>query len=190
MSDIKAVIFDCFGVLIGDVLRIKAIEVEKTDPEAAQQMYAAMRSGDRGIISRAEVLEIIADALGMTAEEVQAMSVGGEVRNEPLLAQIPDLRSRFKIGLLSNVESEAWVQDRFGEPLANYFDAVTVSGEVGVIKPEPEIYLIAAERLGVAPEECLFIDDIERNIDGARAVGMQGIVYHDPAQIAHALSEL
>lgn len=190
MSTIKAVIFDCFGVLIGDVLRIKAIEVSKTNPEAAEQMYVAMRSGDRGIISRTEVLEIIADALKISPEAVQAMSVGGEVRNEELLAQIPDIRSRFKTGLLSNVESEAWVQDRFGEPLSNYFDAVTVSGEVGVIKPEPEIYLIAAERLGVAPEECFFIDDIERNIDGARAVGMQGIVYHDPVQIAQVLAEL
>lgn len=190
MSEIKAIIFDCFGVLIGDVLRVKANEVSLTRPEAAEQMYAAMRSGDKGIISRQQVLELFGDALGISADEVASMSMEGEVRNEALLQQIPALRRDYKIGLLSNVESEAWVQDRFGEPLSVYFDAVTVSGEVGIVKPEPEIYRIAAERLGVTPEECVFIDDIERNIDGARAVGMQGIVYRTPEQTMRELAEL
>jgi len=65
-----------------------------------------------------------------------------------------------------------------------------VSGEEGIIKPEPEIFLIAAERLKVKPEECLFIDDIERNVEGAKAVGMIGIQYVSNAQIISFLEKV
>ena len=55
------------------------------------------------------------------------------------------------------------------------FDSVVVSGEVGLRKPEPEIYLLAAERLGATPAECVFVDDFEVNAEGATAVGMLGL---------------
>jgi len=55
------------------------------------------------------------------------------------------------------------------------FDAVVISGEVGLRKPQPEIYLLAAERVGSEPNECIFVDDFKVNADGATAVGMLGI---------------
>ena len=54
-----------------------------------------------------------------------------------------------------------------------------VSGEVGLRKPQPEIYELAAARLGVAPSACIFIDDISPNVSGAVAVGMTGILHAD-----------
>ena len=56
-----------------------------------------------------------------------------------------------------------------------------LSGEVGVRKPDPEIYLLAAERIGLAPEKCVFVDDIPVNVEGARALGMAGILHRDAA---------
>ena len=55
------------------------------------------------------------------------------------------------------------------------FDVVVISGEVGLRKPQPEIYLLAAEKLMAEPEECIFVDDFKVNADGASAVGMLGI---------------
>ena len=57
------------------------------------------------------------------------------------------------------------------------FDAVVISGEVGLHKPEPEIFRLGAERLGVAPEECVFVDDLRENCAGAEAVGMAAILH-------------
>jgi putative hydrolase of the HAD superfamily len=55
------------------------------------------------------------------------------------------------------------------------FDEVVISGEVGLRKPQPEIYLLAAERIGSDPKDCVFVDDFKVNADGAAAVGMFGI---------------
>jgi epoxide hydrolase-like predicted phosphatase len=57
------------------------------------------------------------------------------------------------------------------------FDAVVISGEVGLNKPEPEIFRLGAERLGVPPEECVFVDDLRENCEGAEAVGMTAILH-------------
>ena len=61
------------------------------------------------------------------------------------------------------------------------FDAIVISGEVGLHKPEPEIYLLACERLGIEPAEAIFVDDLRENIAGAEAVGMTGVLHRDPA---------
>jgi putative hydrolase of the HAD superfamily len=88
------------------------------------------------------------------------------------------LRARaagFKTALLSN----SWGNDYPRERWHELFDETVISGEVGMRKPEPEIYRLVAERLGVAPEECVFVDDIAANIKGAVAVGMVGVHHTD-----------
>ncbi|MBB4688561.1 HAD-IA family hydrolase [Amycolatopsis jiangsuensis] len=59
--------------------------------------------------------------------------------------------------------------------LAPYFDTLVFSGEVGVAKPSREIYLVAAERLGLAAASCAFVDDSERNVRGAADAGLAGV---------------
>jgi putative hydrolase of the HAD superfamily len=79
-----------------------------------------------------------------------------------------------RTGLLSNSWGDSgYERSRFGE----LFDAVVISAEVGLRKPDPEIFLLAAERIGVPPAECVFVDDLLHNAEGARAVGMEGIVH-------------
>src|SRR4029453_11128052 len=79
-----------------------------------------------------------------------------------------------RTGLVSNSWGQSgYERDRFGD----LFDAVVLSAEGGLGKPDPEIYLLAAERIGVPAAECVFVDDLLHNADGARAVGMQGIVH-------------
>jgi HAD superfamily hydrolase (TIGR01509 family) len=61
--------------------------------------------------------------------------------------------------------------------IAELFDGVVISGEVGLHKPEPEIFHLGAERIGVPPGECAFVDDLRENCDGAAAVGMTPILH-------------
>ncbi len=70
------------------------------------------------------------------------------------------------------------------------FDAIVLSGEVGVMKPDPCIYQIALERLEVKAEQAAFIDDFQHNIDGAQAVGMHGIHFRNPEQLVADLEAL
>jgi epoxide hydrolase-like predicted phosphatase len=93
----------------------------------------------------------------------------------------------FGTALLSN----SW---GFGDyPRADFpglFDTVVISGEVGMRKPEPEIFQHAAATLGLAPRECVFVDDVEVNVAVARDCGMTGVHHQDPASTAAALQEL
>jgi epoxide hydrolase-like predicted phosphatase len=92
-----------------------------------------------------------------------------------------------RTALLSNSwGSTGYERERFPD----LFDAVVISAEVGLRKPEPEIYLFAAERLGVQPPECVFVDDLPQNVDGARAVGMEGIVHRNADFTVPKLEEL
>lgn len=77
-------------------------------------------------------------------------------------------RAGRKTGLVSN----SWGNDYPRESWAELFDVVVISGEVGMRKPEPRIYLHAAAALGVEPQECVFVDDLASNVEGAAEVGM------------------
>jgi 2-haloacid dehalogenase len=90
---------------------------------------------------------------------------------------------------LTNWGSETWVLARAQFPFLDSFDGVLVSAEVGLIKPDPEIYLALCSRFGVAPERSMFIDDVERNVVAARALGFHGIVFTDAAQLRAELVE-
>lgn len=70
------------------------------------------------------------------------------------------------------------------------FDAVVISGEVGVRKPQHDIYMLACERARVRPEGCVFVDDFRINVEGAEAVGMTGVLHRDPAATIARLEEL
>jgi putative hydrolase of the HAD superfamily len=73
---------------------------------------------------------------------------------------------------------------------AELFDVVVISGEVGMRKPEEAIFLHAARALGLAPAECVFIDDMQANVTAAAALGMTGVLHNDPATTVAALHDL
>ncbi|MFG1942070.1 HAD family hydrolase [Nonomuraea sp. NPDC048826] len=81
-----------------------------------------------------------------------------------------------KTCLLSNSWSNTYERDGWDE----VFDAVVISGEVGMRKPEPRIFHHALDLIGQPGESCVFIDDIEANIVAARGLGMAGIHHRDP----------
>ena len=95
-----------------------------------------------------------------------------------------------KHGLKTAVLSNTWGRSVFFPEQFKAFDAVVLSEHEGVRKPDPEIYVIAAKRLGEPPEACVFVDDVPRNVEGARAVGMAGVLHKDAAITIPKLEEL
>ena len=186
---IKAIIFDCFSVLIGDASKAAAAELWHNNPEKGDEYRAVSRASDAGILNEEESLELHARLLGMNKEALRDLRNKGEVRNVELINYIENsLQGQYKLALLSNISSRARLDIRFlpGE-LDRIFDVVIPSGEVGYIKPQPEIYEITAHQLGVLPEECVMIDDIAEFCEGARTAGMQAIQFTSNQQ---AITEL
>lgn len=98
-----------------------------------------------------------------------------------VVSYVQSLKGQYKLGMLSNVYSRDGIERHFAPGvLDDLFEVIVASGEVGVEKPDPKIYYLTAEKLGVAPEECLFIDDIGRFTAAAEAVGMQTVTFLDP----------
>jgi len=101
---------------------------------------------------------------------------------------IRDLRARgVRTALLSNSWGSDWYpRDDFPE----LFDAVVISGEVGMRKPEPRIFQHAAALLDLEPGHCVFVDDVEANVEAAIGCGMTGVHHTDPALTQQRLTEL
>lgn len=174
---IKAVIFDCFGVLITDALEAMVAEIRETKPNEAREIVSILMAASKGQISRQHASEAVSTIFGMTMDEYINRVQNAEVKNIELLEYITELRGTYKTALLSNV-SIGGLDARFDkQELARCFDEVVASGDIGFAKPEPEAYEIAADRLGVRLEGCVFIDDREEYCEGARSVGMQAIRY-------------
>ncbi|MGG7102969.1 HAD-IA family hydrolase [Rhodococcus sp. 24CO] len=93
-------------------------------------------------------------------------------------------------GIVSNDPGGAdaqWLRDLGDGVLV---DDVVLSGDVGMVKPDADIYLLAATRLGLCPGDCVFVDDLEVNVRGAVDVGMVGVHHYDPADTIEELSIL
>ncbi|TDW95484.1 MULTISPECIES: HAD family phosphatase [Kribbella] len=91
-----------------------------------------------------------------------------------------------RTALLSNSWGNTYPRDTWD----GMFDDIVISGEVGLRKPEPEIFELAAQRLGLEPAECVFVDDLQLNVDGARAVGMTAILHTEYDETRRALETL
>ncbi|MFD0923609.1 HAD-IA family hydrolase [Saccharopolyspora rosea] len=108
----------------------------------------------------------------------------GDGAEPPVLAAARWLRARgIRTALVSNADSVA-------EAASDAFDAVLLSGDLGIAKPDPAIYRLAADRLGVDPSRCVFVDDLRTNVDGAVATGMVGIHHRDVAATRYELEVL
>jgi HAD superfamily hydrolase (TIGR01509 family) len=100
------------------------------------------------------------------------------------------VRAAKAAGLRTALLSNSWGNDYLRDDWDQLFDAVVISGEVGMRKPEPEIYLYTLARLGCAPGEAVFVDDLEANIRGAAAVGLIGVHHRSYAETISELEAL
>ena len=97
---------------------------------------------------------------------------------------------RAKLGLLSDTDEVHWGHLRRDYPVFDRFPRPTLSFEIGRMKPDPECYRIAAANAGASVEECLFIDDLERNVEGAKAAGMGAVRFQGVDRLREELARL
>lgn len=94
-------------------------------------------------------------------------------------------------GVRTCLLSNSWGVDTYPRALlAELFDEVVISGEIGLRKPDREVFELAARRLGLPPRECIFVDDVAGNVEAAEGVGMRGVVHEDAVATVTTLEEL
>ncbi len=208
---VRGVIFDWGGVITTPIIDtvmawLNADGIDRDSYTTAMRAWVRHAYGpgeaespihalERGEISDAEFEEILAGMLvGVDGGPVPAAGLltrmfAGSVMQAEMLELVRDLRQGgLRTGLLSN----SW-GTRNGYPrdvLDELFDDAVISGEVGMRKPEARIFRLAVQRLGLSPADCVFVDDIEGNIDAARALGFAVVHHTAPAATKAQLTEL
>lgn len=187
MSSIKAIIFDCFGVL---TVNAHQHYNERFTEEQGHEFHDLNQMRDHGFLDQEGYFTALSRLSGDSVEDVREHFTKNYHLNTELLEYIRTiLKPKYKIGMLSNMGRE-WIQDIFTEEDLALFDTIVLSGEEGVTKPNPLMYERAAERLDVAPEECVMVDDMERNCAGARNVGMRAVLFDTTQRAVEILTNM
>lgn len=195
---VAACLFDFGGVLTSPVWDTFSsfCRAEGLDPDSIKQLFRK----DPGALEDLRKLEAgqiepeafeksfgdrlgVADARGLIDRLFENMNP-----EEEMLSAVGAIKAAgIKTGLVSN----SWRTDQYDRAMLDgMFDDVVISGEVGMHKPNPDIYLLAAERLEVDPASCVFIDDLRENCHGAEAVGMQAVRHRETEGTLLALESL
>ena len=186
---IKAIILDCFGVLSTEGFRVFCDKYFNNSPDKRTEAQDLMDRSCLGNMSFDEFESGLA-SLGGTSVETVREYLNRNRPNEPLFKLIrEELKPKYKIGMLSN-SSANWLNELFTPEDINLFDDIILSYEVRVTKPDPRIYRLAADRLGVEPKQSVLVDDVKRYVEGAEAVGMQAIWYRDFEQMKTGLEKI
>jgi len=195
---IRAVFFDLGGVIVRTEYQAPrerlAERLNMTYEDINQFVFETetSRKASLGQLTTEEHWASVVRRLGRPASETQAIReefFAGDVIDRGLLDFIRSLRPRHKTGIISN----AWpdlrdyiVKSKFDDA----FDTLVISAEVGVMKPEAEIYKIALDQLQVKANEAVFVDDVPANITAARGLGMQGVLFRSPPQTLAELKKI
>lgn len=165
-----------------------------TEMEAQGTTAPAVHLVETGRIAIEEFNHHLAAALSeglpqpVAAEGLDARLFGAVRPETDMIDAVKRVRAS---GVMTALLSNSWGRSAYPrDMLAGLFDALVISGEVGVRKPDPDAYLLAAEKIGRAPEECVFVDDFEENVKGAEATGMVGVHHLEPQETVAALEEL
>lgn len=205
MPDLGGVLFDMGGVVMeSPLLAIANYERERgLPPNTINRVVAA--AGESGAWARLERGELTvatfcapfeadcrAHGFEVDGAAVMAAIAAAGVPRPAMLEAIRRLRAHgLRVGALTNNwRRDAPEDDVIPHRLRDHFDVVVESRQVGLRKPDPRIYVLACQRLGVEPAHIAFLDDIGANLKPARALGMTTIKVDDPATALRDLGAL
>jgi epoxide hydrolase-like predicted phosphatase len=159
-------------------------ELFRTDPSALR----LLRGLETGELDEAGFEPPFAELLGLESSDGLIDDLFADLR--PDEAMVKAVRAAKEAGVKTGLISNSWGLGIYDRAPVDLFDAAIISGDVGIHKPQPEIYELACERLGVAAGDCVFVDDLRENIAGAEAVGMTGVLHRDAAETIPRLEKL
>ena len=199
--DFDAVLFDMGGVIItGPFAGFARYEREAGLPEGLIRQINATNADDnawahyeRGAIDRAEFVRRFEAEAAARGHTVDAARVLDSMRGQPVPEMVDVIRALSPCVALGMITNNLAPVDWAGSSIAaiaGCFAAIVESSREGVRKPDAAIYTLTCERLDVAPERCVFLDDLGVNLKPARALGMHTIKVIDPVVAAHELRRL
>ena len=198
----KAVLVDYGGVLTTDIfVSFRACSARLTgDPLAVERLLRgdeevsrALVAHERGLLPQAGFEEALAKALRARGADVEAAgllaALSADIRpDERMLSAVRRLHANgVPVALVSNALGDDLYR---GVDLASFCDVAVISSEVCERKPSRRIYALACERLGVTPQDCVMIDDLEQNLGGAARLGIRGLHHVDSARTVRSLEQL
>jgi putative hydrolase of the HAD superfamily len=196
---IQAVVFDIGGILeitpsLGVTERWEA-RLGLASGEINKRMADVWHDGGIGTITEADVHRALAERFGFDDQQVGEF-MGWVWReylgsaNTELIEYARRLRPWYRTGILSNSFVGAREREQAAYGFEDLVDEIVYSHECGLSKPDPAIYTLTCERLGIAPEQMVFLDDLEPNVDGARQAGIHAVLYTDNAQAIRDIEAL
>lgn len=201
----RKLVFDFAGVLFRwkptEMLR-RELPHRAVDDASAAHWAKAIFQGyggdwaefDRGAVTPDGLIERIATRTGLGTDEVRCVVDGVPAELQPMPESVALLERLRRAGrelyYLSNMPEPYARHVERTHGFVGWFTSGVISARVGWIKPEPEIFALAAERFGGAPEELLFFDDVEANVQAARAAGWSALRFDDAAGCDAALRRL
>lgn len=194
---IKAIFFDVGGVLVRTLDRGPRARLAARLGMTYAVLDELVFNGEHGLkaqrgeLSADEHWEYVCREVGWPyarRSELEAEFFGGDVLDQELVEAVRGWHGRYKTGIISNAlgNLRATIENQWH--MADAFDVIIVSAEVGVMKPDPRIFQTALQPLAVQPAEAVFVDDFAHNVEGARQVGMQAIQFHSPEQVLQELA--
>lgn len=141
---------------------------------------------DRGALTEEEALVSVCARIPAYSEYVKQAMTGWFAKRKPIEGMyelVRDLKEKgYRIYLLSNASPRIYeYKDKI--PAIHFFDGYLISCDIKVNKPEREIYEALLRKYGLVARECIFIDDLPKNIEGAKAVGIQGHIFQGAAEL-------
>jgi len=198
VSSVRNVIMDLGGVML-DWNPDHLLTPIEPDPELRRQLRTRIFSHDwqqfdRGMLTELQLQERLQLTTGFSRNEVLDLfeAVRGHLSEKPETVKlVRALRQRgFDIYCLSNMPVPMCEHLRRQHTFWDVFEGVVVSGEIQMMKPEPQIYLHLLERFGLIARESVFVDDLQANVDAAKAVGLHAIRFQNATQCQQELDEL
>ncbi len=188
---------DWGGVLTSDLFASFSAfcELEGLEPDTVRRRFREDRECRDLLIAletgnvEEEVFELeFAGLLGVAAPSLIDRLFAGSAPDEEMLVAVRCARAG---GIRTGLVSNSWGTRRYPrELLGELFDAVVISGEVGIRKPAPQIYTLGAERIGLPPEACVFVDDLPFNLEPAAELGMATVHHRTTEQTVGELERL
>ena len=195
---LRGLLVDFGGVLTTNVFESFRgfCEAEGIDPEAVRRLFredpealASLRRLERGELTEDEFASELAPRLGIA--ETEGLVDRLFARLAPDEAMVAAVRAAKAGGVRTGLVSNSWGTGRYDrDAFPELFDGVVISGEVGLHKPEPEIFRLAADRIGLPPEDCVLVDDLKENCAGAEAVGMTAVLHRRAEETIAELERL
>ena len=182
----NALVFDFFGVICSEVAPFW-LSRHFSEADAISVKAKIIHAADRGEISQDALFEGLSKLTNVPLHLIEDEWLAYVRIDQRLVAFVKELRSEYKLCLLTNATSPFFrkIAARYG--IEQLFETIVVSSEIGLAKPEQAIYRLALERLSVAPQQTLMIDDNPMNVEAAIGVGMNALLYRSFEQLRAAL---